>query len=435
MGKDQRLNAQNQLLKAEKLYRAKQFKKAGKNFHSAGTTYLMLKEYEIARDCFLDGAKSFIEWEKFDTVLELYRLAGQASLLGNDYLDANQIYRDATNYISNVRNSGDRNFNYLLFSVLSYFCLSVNGQQKEALEYLKRIQKKVDGDYFKEHPLIKLVTNLALAIRDKNTKNLDRVKEIIKNFKFRDAELKLAKEVLILATFKIIIITTFHLDKEIYTTNDIINLVLSLDTSPLLNISKDSYYDFEIEDFKILKLNMDLSDNLALSKKPNLPLSIEVGKNNDLNFNIKPHFQLDKPYIGPAYFTCEINNKLIFIYQTESVEPNLISPLPTLNISIKNLRPPLIGQTFPLEILVENQSSGEALDVKLEVEFPEQLKVMRGTLNKQIYSLRSNEDLRWEININPFEAGDYIIKINMKFKDQDQNLIEEVKEFPFSIKL
>ena len=99
------------------------------------------------------------------------------------------------------------------------------------------------------------------------------------------------------------------------------------------------------------------------------------------------------------------------------------------------MRPPLIGQSFPLEILVENKSEGDALDLNIEVEFPENLKVMRGTLKKQIYSLRTNEDLKWEINIKPLEAGDYIIKISIKFMDPDQNKIEEIKEFPFAITL
>jgi hypothetical protein len=60
---------------------------------------------------------------------------------------------------------------------------------------------------------------------------------------------------------------------------------------------------------------------------------------------------------------------------------------------------------------------------------------MRGTMDKQIYSLRSNEDIKWEINLKPLEAGDYVIKIFIKFVDPDQNEIEEIKEFPVSITL
>ena len=144
---------------------------------------------------------------------------------------------------------------------------------------------------------------------------------------------------------------------------------------------------------------------------------------------------MDKPFIGPAHITCSLNDNLNFVYEVEEIEVKLTSPPPTLDISLKNLRPPLIGQSFPLQIQVQNNSEGEALDVKIAVDFPELLKVMRGTIEKQIYSLRKNEELNWDLNIKPMEAGDYIIKVKVNFKDPDQNEIEELKEFPFSIKL
>ena len=145
---------------------------------------------------------------------------------------------------------------------------------------------------------------------------------------------------------------------------------------------------------------------------------------------------MENPFVGPILITAELNENLIFMYEiSQLLKPNLISPPPSLEISTKNLRPPLIDQTFPLEILIENKSQGDALNLNIDVEFPEQIKVMRGTLKKQIYSLRSNENIKWEINLKPTEAGDYIIKVISKFNDPDQNLIEDTKEFPLSIKL
>ena len=130
------------------------------------------------------------------------------------------------------------------------------------------------------------------------------------------------------------------------------------------------------------------------------------------------------------------HDKFIFLLQEkEVIKPNIISPPPSLDISLKNLRPPLIGQTFPLEILIENSSEGDALELNINIEFPKELKIMRGTTKKQVYSLSSNDNITWEINLNPLEAGDYIIKMDISFKDPDQNLIEEKKTFPFSIKL
>jgi len=226
------------------------------------------------------------------------------------------------------------------------------------------------------------------------------------------------------------------LDKEIYTTNDLITLTLEIDTKPLLEISDYIFYEYQIKELKITKIGIKISDNFTTQEKPELPIILNPGQIYNLKFKIKPHFQLEKPFIGPILLTSELDGELIFYHETtQQLTPTLISPPPSLELSIKNLRPPLIDKTFPLEILLENKSEGEALDLNVEVEFPDEMKVMRGTLKKQIYSLKPNEDMKWEINLKPLEAGDYLIKIDITFKDPDSNQITETKEFPFSIKL
>jgi len=435
MGKDQRLVVEKHILKAEQLYKAKQFKKAGKSYHLAGNILLDLNEYEKAKSCFMSSAKIFIETGRFNTGLELFRQSGEACLRANNFKDANPIYKDALNLIPKLKSEGDRNSNYIIFSVLSYMCSYVKGKPNEGLEFLKKISKKVEKEFFKEHQLIKLVSEITLALRDNESKYIKKIKENTGNYKFREAELKLLKYVLLITHVKLSITTSFKLDKEIYTTNEILNLDLNFDTKSLVEIINNSFYQFELNQFNITKFLLNLSDNLATQNKPNVPLSLEIGKKTQLPFKIKPHFQVDNSIIGPMVLTCELNNNLIFLYETQSIRPNLISPPATLTVSIRNLRPPLLDKTSPLEITIENQSEGEALDLKLDVEFPEQLKVMRGTTNKQIYSLKSNEDIKWEINLKPLEAGDYVIKIFINFMDPDQNKIEEIKEFPFSIKL
>ena len=435
MGKDQRLAIEKQVLKAEQLFKARQFKKAGKKFYLAGNLLLKLNEFEEAKDCFINGAKIFVEIEKFDTAVELFRQSGEACLYADRFLEANQIYKEALSYVPKLKNEGERSSNLVTFSVLSYLCLFLKGVSKEGLDYIKRIQKKVDKEFFKENPLIKLVSEITISLRDNQIKYVEKIKENIGNYKFREVEIKLVKNVLLLINLKLLIDSTFKLDKETYTTNESINLTLNFDTSSLPQIFKDSYYQFELRDFNITKISINLSDNLTTTIKPSVPFVIDIGKESRLEFTFKPHFQIDNPIIGPMLLTCELNKNLIFIYETQSLTPKLISPPATLLTSIKNLRPPLIDKTFPLEILIENKSEGEALDIKIDVEFPEKLKIMRGTTKKQIYSLRTNEDLKWEINLKPLEAGDYIIKINMKFMDPDQNPIEETKEFPFSINL
>jgi tetratricopeptide (TPR) repeat protein len=435
MGKNLLLDAENQSLKAEKLFKANQFKKAAKKYNSAGHTYLKLEKYEKAKNSFINGANTFLESGKVQSSLELLRMAGDSSILNENYKEADEIFRKAVDFVPKLKSIADRNSHYVLFSVLSYLCLFTNARQDDGLNFIKKVQNKIESSYFKENPLVILVTDLTIALRDKNPVYLEKVQNNLQNYKLTNAELLLIRKILFMANFQLLLKSELALDKGTYTTNEIIKLKLKVDTKPLMQVIQNSFYNLKVEKFSIVKFNLNFSDNLSASKRPDLPIDMEIEKIYELDFIIKPHFQLDNPFIGPFSLTCELNNKLTFIYDTAEIKPDLISPPPSLDISTKNLRTPLIGQTFPLEILVKNQSEGEALDVNIETEFPEQLKIMRGTTIKQIYSLRPMEEIKWEINLKPIEAGDYNIRILVKFKDPDQNPIEEIKEFPLSIKL
>ncbi|MFX1391710.1 MAG: hypothetical protein ACFE9Z_16715 [Promethearchaeota archaeon] len=427
---------EKQFMKAEKLYKAMQYKRAAKLYDSVGQSYLTQGNFELARDCYFDAAKCCMNEDKYLIGIDFLRKAGNASLFNDEILEANQFFKEAFNYIPNLRSTSDRNHNFVLFSGLSFLCFFVKGEQEEGLKLVKKIRTYVDGAYFKENPLIHLITNLTMVSKEKKEKYVERIKRDLDNLKFRKAEIFLAKKALVIAKAYTSLIITLNLDKEIYTTSETINLTLEIDSNPLLEISNQELYNYHLKDLSVSKIMITLSDNLTFQKNPEFPILIEVGQKRQVNLLIKPHFQMENPYIGPILLNVELDGNLFFPYEiSELVKPNLISPPPTLEISTKNLRPPLIDQTFPLEILIENQSEGEALNLNIEVEFPEQIKVMRGTLKKQIYSLRSNENIKWEINLKPTEAGDYKIKVFSKFNDPDQNIIEETKEFPLVIKL
>ena len=96
------------------------------------------------------GVKEIIAEEKINSINKLYKAyCGKANVLKSmvKYKEAISNYKEAINFIPNLRNSGDRNFNYLLFSSLSYFCIFTNGQKEEALDYLKKNQKEINNGY------------------------------------------------------------------------------------------------------------------------------------------------------------------------------------------------------------------------------------------------------------------------------------------------
>ena len=432
MGKD----PQKQLNKANQLYNAMQYKRAAKLFNTTGNNFLNLGNYETAKECFFNAAKSAINEDKYLSGLEFLRNAGNAALLNNNFSEANLFYKEAFDYIPSLRNASDKNQFFVVFSSLSYLCLFVEGKQEEGLNVVKKNRSFVDESYLKESPLIILVKDFTVATKDKKENYIKKIEKDFENLKFYEGEINLAKQALVIAKTIATLIANVTLDKKIYTTNDVINLILDINTKPLLEITENSFYNYNINELEISKIAIQLSDNFTFHKKPELPITITPGQSCQLDLLIKPHFQMENPSIGPIKLTSELNGNLKFFYNySEILYPTLISPPPTLDISLKNLRPPLIGQTFPIEILIENKSEGEALDLNIEIEFPDNLKVMRGTLKKQIYSLRSNENIKWEINLKPLEAGDYSIKIKALFKDPDQNQIGETKDFPLSILL
>ncbi|RLI60636.1 MAG: hypothetical protein DRO88_14070, partial [Promethearchaeia archaeon] len=76
------------------------------------------------------------------------------------------------------------------------------------------------------------------------------------------------------------------------------------------------------------------------------------------------------------------------------------------------------------------------MEIEVEFEFPEDLKMMRGTFKKNIYSLSPNEQLHWQILVKAFDVGEFPIKTIVSFKDEDGNLKGPfTAEIPLTINL
>ncbi|MBY9004801.1 MAG: hypothetical protein KGD73_12570, partial [Candidatus Lokiarchaeota archaeon] len=241
MGKDPRIDAQNQLLKAENFFKARLFKKSGKMFYQAGNSFLKLEDYDNAKNCYLYGAQTQIELEKYGDAVSFSRLAGDCCLYATNFDEAKKIYRDSLNIISKEKNSSDKELHFILFPVLTYLCASIESKHEEGLDFIKKYQKKVDGEYFKNAPLVKLVTDLTVALRNNNKTLLVKIRDNVDSYKLTQIEKKLLKKVLLISNSLLNLTSNNILDKNSYTTNDIINLKLSIKTEVLSQISNDKF--------------------------------------------------------------------------------------------------------------------------------------------------------------------------------------------------
>ena len=313
MGKDPQITAQKELDKAELHFYAEQYKKAGKYFASAGDQFFKLHEYKIARECFSYAAKSFDFLNSYYLAMEAMRNAGDSSLFINDFSNSNKFYKQALKFVPSLRRDND--YYYILFSSLSFLCLFLEGKQDQGLTFLKEIRKNVDNNYFKESPLIALVKDLLISIRDKNDQYLKKIEREFEQYDLSKGEKNLLKIDLALAKVLNSLKTKLILDRDQYTTRDIINLTINLDTSPIIDVSKYSFYNYEFKKLTISNIVTSFSDNITAQKKPVLPITLKPGEKCDFKFALKPHFQVEKPFIGPIVLTCEFNDNLIVYYE------------------------------------------------------------------------------------------------------------------------
>ena len=435
-GKSPKEKAEKDFNKAEQLFDAIQYKKAGKYYESAGDTFYEIKDFSSAELSFFNAAKSYIQEERHIDVLNSLRKASNSSLQLKNYAYTQRIFEKAIAYTKKLSKSKEKDNFYITFSVLYYLCTLINGEPEKGVNLIKKIQKRINKDYFKDHSLIHFITNLTIAIRDKKESNLEKILNTFHQVELNQVENNLARITILLVYLQVSTTPELVLDQEQWTIKDLIGVRIKVDKTSIDSIKKNLSFDFQIKQFKIIKVNIAHSDNLTIKEKPEFPLDVLLEKGFNIDFLLKPHFQKDFSFIGPVKIQYKINGKYIGYFENRNeFDLILLSPPTHLEVSIKNLKPPLIDKTFPLEIRIENNSDSEARDLEINLTLPEPLKLMRGTLEKQIYSLGTNETINWKISAKPIEAGDFEIVGDIKYTDPDQNILKERKTFPISIKM
>jgi hypothetical protein len=428
--------AEQDFEKAEQLFEAIQYKKAGKYYSSAGTNFIEIEDFSSAELSFFKAAKSYIQEERHMDVLESLRSAADSSLKLEKYSYAQQVFQKAVAYTNKLEKSKEKHKLYIVFSFLYYLCSLIKGEPEKGLNLIKKVQKKISKDFFKDNALIHLVTNLTIALRDKKVSNLEKIHDNFQDIELNPTENKLAKIAILLVHFQVSITPEIELDREEWTIKDLIRTQIKFNSTQFTIIKKKVFPDFQINELKILKVTFDHSDNLTVKERPEMPLDMAKDQKIILNFSFKPHFQKDDSFISPLKIQYNINDKFISSLENrEELKLKLLSPPAHLDISIESLKPPLIDKTFPLEIRIENNSDSEARNLEILITLDESLKLMRGTLEKQIYSLGTNERINWKISAKPIEAGEFKIIGEIKYNDPDQNDLEERKVFPLSIKM
>jgi hypothetical protein len=235
------------------------------------------------------------------------------------------------------------------------------------------------------------------------------------------------------------VFTKFNLEnvKTEFVMDQLITVPAYLDLHRMKEITTHSVLPYKLSFLTIKEIGITVGDNLSVKERPVLPMKIDLPTDNLVKIPImfRTNFP-GKGSIGPYQITLDIDQKYQFSKKTAQFPINIVSPLAKLDVVYEALKTPVINQTFPLQVTISNISDGEAVQLEIEMEFPENLRIIRGTLKKSLYALRPNEQFKFEILVKAMEPGDLPVTTTIHFRDPDGKDKEPiVKKIPVQINL
>jgi tetratricopeptide (TPR) repeat protein len=416
----QREKAKICVSKAERLMDNNRFKKSGEQFQKAAEIYFEFGEWKIAEQCFFFASKNFNRLGRYHAASNLQRLAANCSLLMHDFNKAKDYYDVALKTIlkSDAKNLDDLATTSMCFAFL---CQFIRGQQDEALGYVKRFKVDIDQEIFGNHLLVHLVRNLSNSIINEKEKYLNDILKEYPKFRFRVAEAELIKAAILVAMCSVYMNFSLNTEKSEYERDKTLELDTLLDISRLQDIMSHKILSHQFESVVIKNIGIAIGENISNKIKPKLPISIDLDSDQiKLPFTFRTNFP-GEGYIGPLMLTIEIDGKFHFFLKSEVQNIKITSPKAVLGVNLNPQKTPVINQSFPLQVVLSNTSDGDAMQIVVDFEFPEELRMMRGTLTKNVYTLRPNEEFKWEIVVKASDVGEIPIKTIVSFKDGDGN--------------
>ncbi|MCF2141034.1 MAG: hypothetical protein K9W44_13330 [Candidatus Lokiarchaeota archaeon] len=422
-----RKKAKVALNKAEILLDNEEYKKSASQFKKAGEIFALLQEWKVAEQCFFYASKNLTRLGKYYQAALAEREAANDALRLLDYQKARDYFSVAAKSVLKAAKSKLEEFaaENIGFAFLCYF---VQGKYQEGITYVKRFKAQIGPDLFNSNLVLKIVQHVTNAVINKNEKHIDDLLDNYSLFQYSEMENLLIKESLVVALASLMVLLEIPLEETEYERDSLIEVNAIVDTSRLCEFANYRVVPHEFTLLNISELHINIGDNLSIKERPELPIKLnfkEFGKEK-LRYILRSNIP-GTSFIGPIKLVMNVDGKFNFSLESERKDIKITSPDAVLGITLTPQKTPVINQSFPVEVHISNNSDGNAMEIEIEFEFPEDLKMMRGTLKKNIYSLSPNEDMHWQILVKAFDVGEIPIRTVVTFKDEDGN-----RKGPFS---
>ena len=406
-----RQKARAALEKAESLLDKRQYKKSGQFFHKSGDLYGDLDEWKIAEQCYYYSSKNYHRLggddnRNFHRASLVERKAGNMMIANKNFTKARDYFDIAAKSI--LKSEAKDQENMAIVNIgWAFFCYFLQGRLEDGINYVKRLRDQFfsDADEFNDHILIQIVRKLSKALLNNKEQYVDDIIDAIEHKEkiiedITKHEILLLKETLIVALTSLMMSYSLEAKKDTYERDELITLETKLNYSRLEEFLQYSFVPRQFKSLEVTDFSFTISDNIGTKEKPQVPVKLDVKefKTKLLPITFRSNFP-GEGYIGPIELTLMIDGIHQFTLKSERHHLKVISPNAQLGVQLIPQKTPVMNQTFPLEVVVANNSEGDTMEIEVQFEFPETLKMMRGTMEKKIYSLRPNEEFKWQIMV------------------------------------
>lgn len=421
------------LEKGEILMENERFRRAADSFRKAGELFYSLQKWKVAEQCFYYAGKNYNKLEderNFQRAALMEREAGKCCTYLHNFSKAQEYFNVSGKTELKAEEKSRPEFATEVFS-FAFLCSFLQGKMDEAINLIKRVKNRIPATLYTDHPLMTVVRRITNAHLKRKEAYLDEILDSFHQLKYAPAELLLIKEAVIVSLTALMMEYSMNLTATEFERDEEVEVISELTYSKLSEFQSYSIVPRTFTSIKIIDVHIDLDENMITKNRPSFPIVLDLKEYTPIPipFSFRTNFP-GKSFIGPISLTIEIEGIYRFTVKSERQDINITSPQAVLGIDLKPLKTPIINQTFPLQVLLSNKSDGNAMKIDVAFEFPEELRLMRGTLEKTIYTLSPNEDIAWNIQVKAFDVGKLPIKATVAFQDEDGN-----KKGPFSAEL
>ena len=357
--------------KAEKLVSKSKFKKAEWHFQNSINTFLQLNNKNRAEKVLLKLAECFLIEKQYQSASNTMRDAANLRLMDFKFINAIEQYQSVIELLLKIDESRGNLSKILEIGSFISLCYLAVGDFNKSTDYLKRNIRKYSND-IKNKSKIKILqhtVDLNNIILKKDKDELAELKSIISKLNLRDGEKILFQQVY--EILRVYINSTIELNTNI---SEIRAGDEFLITGKLISENN----------VKIKSIDLYLDHGFTYISDPEI-------LDNNLEFNSRLISKISGKFKININLVCETENFIFPLIGKKMIEISQGYPIIQLFINMENIISK-IEEPLTLEYSIKNIGRGEATNLKLKVEIPPTVKLIEGTLVKQLHSLAPQEE-------------------------------------------